>query len=147
MKSKLLLLAICLLSFLTSCIQKTTDNQDIANDKNQKAFETEIQDIADDTNKKLPMMVDSETRWDNVSVHPGKIYQYNYTLIKVVKENFDIHNFEENQKTKFLSGIEQMSKDPGFKFFRNNNVTFSYSYRDKNGDQLLKLLFGPNDYR
>ena len=133
MKSKITLLTICLFTFLTSCVQNS--------------FNDEIQDIANDTNRKLPTMVDNATRLENVSVHTGKVYQYNFTLINVEKRNFDSYSFKNNQKSKLVSEIRQMSKKSGFDFFVDNNVTFSYSYKDNNGDFLLSILVKPSDYK
>lgn len=133
MKSKIALLTFCLFTILTSY--------------GQNSFNTEIQDIANDTNRQLPTMVDNATRLENVSIHTGKVYQYNFTLVNVVKGNFDNYNFKKNQKPKLVSGVRQMSKKTGFDFFANNNVTFSYSYKDKNGNFLLNILVKPSDYK
>ena len=133
MKSKITLVVIFFLSFLTSC--------------NQKSFNTEMQDIANDTNRKLPKMVDNVTRLENVNILSGKVFQYNYTLVNVEKGSFDSYSFKKNHKIKLISGVIQMSKKSGFDFFDVNNVIFSYSYNDKNGNFLLSILVKPSDYK
>lgn len=133
MKNLYFLIFICFLTFSFSCTQKS--------------YETEIRDIANNANRNLPTMVDSETRLESVSPESGKIYQYNYTLINVEKGNFNATNFSERQKSKILSGINKLKNRSGFKFFVENNVTFSYSYNDKNGKNLLKILISPSEYK
>jgi hypothetical protein len=92
-------------------------------------------------------MVDSETRFESVSPESGKVYQYNFTLVNVEKGNFNSASFSEKQKSTILSGIKNMRNKSGFKFFIENNVTFSYSYNDKNGINLLKISIPPNEYK
>lgn len=113
----------------------------------QKSYDTEINEIVDGTNKNLPTMVDSETRFESVSAESGKVYKYHYTLINAEKRNFDVANFSEKQKQTILSGINDLKNKSGFKFFIENNVTFAYSYDDKNGENLLNILISPSDYR
>ena len=124
-----------LLSFLTLC------------SCTQKSFETEINEIANETNKNLPTMVDSDTRLESVSAESGKVYKYHYTLLNVDKRNFNAANFSENQKQTILSGINSIKNKSGFNFFNENNVTFSYSYNDKNGENLLNISILPSDYK
>lgn len=133
MKNIYFSIVICFLTLSFSCTQKS--------------YETEIRDIANDTNRNLPTMVDSETRLESVSPESGKIYQYNLTLINVEKRNFDATSFSERQKSTILSGINKMKNQSGFNFFDENNVTFSYSYNDRNGVNLLKISIPPSDYK
>lgn len=37
--------------------------------------------------------------------------------------------------------------NPGLKNFRENKVTMSYYYKDKNGKFLIKLKFNPDSYK
>jgi hypothetical protein len=113
----------------------------------QKSYETEIREIAESTNKNLPMMVDSETRFESVLVKPGKVYQYNYTLINIEKRNFDVADFSIKQKKTILNGIKSMSTKSGFKFFVENGVTLSFIYDDKNGDNILNISIPPSEYK
>jgi len=133
MKNLYFSIVICLLTISFSCTEKS--------------YETEIRDIANDTNRNLPKMVDSETRFESVSPESGKVYQYNFTLINAEKANFNSSSFSEKQKSTILSGIKNMRNQSGFKFFIENNVTFSYSYDDKNGENLLKISIPPSEYK
>jgi hypothetical protein len=132
MKKTATLLIISFLTFFISCAQDS--------------FDAKILSFANDTNRNLPAMVDSTTRLENVSVHSGKIYQYNYTLITVEKKNFNIEVFTKNQKPILINGVRQFRNKAGFNFFADNHVNFAYSYKDKNGEYLLKILVTPNDY-
>ena len=92
-------------------------------------------------------MVDSETRFESVLVKPGKVYQYNYTLINIEKRNFDVADFSIKQKKTILNGIKSMSTKSGFKFFVENGVTLSFIYDDKNGDNILNISIPPSEYK
>lgn len=92
-------------------------------------------------------MVDSETRFESVSPESGKVYQYNFTLINAEKGNFNSSSFSKKQKSTILNGIKNMRNQSGFKFFIENNVTFSYNYDDKNGENLLKISIPPSEYK
>lgn len=99
---------------------------------------------ANDLNKTCPMMVDSETRLDNVTVLPGKVFQYNYTIVNYVKDSLDPVALQASLQPNMLN---QIKTNPDLKLFRDNEVTLAYNYVDKNGIFLLKMNFGPKDYK
>ena len=51
--------------------------------------------IAAELNKETPMMVDAETRLDNVIVLPGNVFQYNYTILTAEVENVDLQGLKD----------------------------------------------------
>jgi len=53
------------------------------------SFDKAMVKIASELNESCPMMVDSETRLDNVLMLPPKTFQNNYTLINLEKETVD----------------------------------------------------------
>lgn len=99
---------------------------------------------ANELNKTCPMMVDSETRLDNATVLPGKVFQYNYTIINYVKDSIDPVSFEQSLRPNMLN---QIKTNPELKLFRDNEVTLAYSYVDKNGVFIIKMSFTPADYK
>ena len=99
---------------------------------------------ASEINKSCPIMVDAETRLDNTVALPNKTIQYNYTLVNIEKGDIDISEFENYLQPVILNIIKT---SPDLKYFRDNDVTMAYNYKDKNGEHLLKLTFKPEDYK
>jgi hypothetical protein len=102
--------------------------------------------LAQDTNTNLPMMLDESVRWDYVKVTVDKIYQFNYTLMKTDKNNFNKTSFIKHKKIEVLRGINEMKKSSGFDFFREYKVIFEYKYKDIHGDLLVSFQVRPDEY-
>jgi hypothetical protein len=100
--------------------------------------------VTDEVNKTCPKMIDKETRLDNTIALSDRTIQYNYTMVNLEKESIDIDYFEENLKPIILNEVKT---NPGLKNFRENKVTMSYYYKDKNGKFLIKLKFNPDSYK
>ena len=110
----------------------------------EKVIKVLLDKTANELNKTCPMMVDSETRLDNASVLPGNIFQYNYTIVNYVKDSLDAGALQASIQPNMLN---QIKTNPDLKLFRDNDVTLAYNYVDKNGVFILKLSFGPEDYK
>ena len=95
-------------------------------------------------NEMCPMVVDKDTRLDNTVVLSNKKIQYNYTIINNVVEDFD-SDYLNNEFVPNL--ITQVKTNPGLKLFRENDVTFSYYYQDKNGKFILNTVITPVMYK
>ena len=100
--------------------------------------------VTDEVNKTCPKMIDKETRLDNSIALSDRTIQYNYTMVNLEKESIDIDYFEENLKPIILNEVKT---NPGLKNFRENKVTMSYYYKDKNGKFLINLKFNPDSYK
>ncbi|MDB5227187.1 MAG: hypothetical protein JWN78_1380 [Bacteroidota bacterium] len=103
-----------------------------------------LMQVASELNKSCPIMVDQETRLDNVVALPDKTFQYNYTLINMERQNVDINALEGYLKPVILNSIKT---NPDMKPFRDQNTTIAYSYKDRKGVFLFKLLFTPMEYK
>lgn len=53
------------------------------------SFDKQLMEAASELNKTCPMMVDSETQLDNAIALPNNVFQYNYTMINLSKEEVD----------------------------------------------------------
>ena len=100
--------------------------------------------ITDEVNKTCPKMIDKETRLDNTIALSNRTIQYNYTMVNLEKESIDIDYFEQNLKPVILNEVKT---NPGLKKFRDNEVSMSYYYKDKNGKFLIMLKFNPDSYK
>ncbi len=99
---------------------------------------------ANELNKNCPIMVDSETRLDNVISLPGKIIQYNYCIINFVKSDIDTLQL----KTALEPNITNLLKtNPQTKQLRDNDVIFNYLYKDKNNEYICQISVTPEEYK
>jgi hypothetical protein len=95
-------------------------------------------------NKTCPRMVDNETKWDNTSFNPSSFtFQYNYTLINKNKSEVDTAALITYL---FPILINNARTNPDFKTFLASRVKLSYSYSDKNGEYLFRVLITPEQY-
>lgn len=101
-------------------------------------------DVAVQMNESCPMMVDDETRLDNVVAMPGNIFQYNYTLIHVEKATADIDELTSFLQTSITNDVKT---NPDLQIYRDNQTTMTYNYRDKNGKSLTVISVVPEDYK
>ncbi len=107
------------------------------------SFDKAMMQAASELNKGCPMIVDQQTRLDNAIVLPGKIFQYNYTLINISKDSIDIQTFTDYMKPLILNNIKTK---PDLKAFRDNKVTMAYNYMDKNGVFITKISIKADQY-
>jgi hypothetical protein len=108
------------------------------------SFDKQMMQAASEINKTCPIMIDAETRLDNTVALPNNVFQYNYTLVNMVKDSVDVEAIEKHLQPIILNTIKT---SPDMESFRINNATISYSYKDKNNNYLTKLEFTSNDYK
>lgn len=108
------------------------------------SLDKRMMNVASELNKTCPIMIDAETRLDNAVALPEKTFQYNYTLINMDKDSIDIERLEEYLKPLILNSVKT---NPDLKSFRDNNITMSYNYKDKNSNHIFKLIFTPEIYK
>tara|TARA_R110000868_G_scaffold4211_2_gene26431 strand:- start:36336 stop:36899 length:564 start_codon:yes stop_codon:yes gene_type:complete len=110
----------------------------------QKAsFNEEMIDVASELNKNCPIMIDEETRLDNTVALTNTIFQYNYTLVHMVKSEVSTEELEAYIKPILINNIKS---NPEMKLFRDHKVTLNYAYKDKNGVFVLQLKITPALY-
>ena len=107
-------------------------------------FDKKLIETANQLNRNLPLLLDSETRLDSTMALPDKKFTYFYTLINYSTEEIDIEILKENLEPNILNNIKTSTD---LKKFRENKVTMVYLYRDKNGNEILKLEYSYNDYK
>jgi len=94
-------------------------------------------------NKNLPQMIDEETRLDKTVALPNKTIQLHHTLVNLAKDEIDLETGRNSMYPRILNNIKT---NPNFQDFRNNQVTFEYVYHDKNGIEVLTMVFEYKDY-
>jgi hypothetical protein len=106
-------------------------------------YDKQMMEFASEINKNCPIMIDNATRFDNATPLPGKVFQYNYTLINMVKDSFDAEELKKNLEPSVINFVKS---NPEMKTVRVNKVTINYSYRDKNGTFLFTITVTPDLY-
>ncbi len=108
------------------------------------SFDKQMMQVASELNKTCPIMVDAETRLDNTVALPDKIFTYNYTLINKVKDSLNVEELK-----KYLTPLvtNNIKTSPVMKFYRDNKITLSYYYKDKQGVFLLNIDVTPDKYQ
>ena len=107
------------------------------------SFDEQLMAIASELNKSCPIVVDSETRLDNSIGGPDKSFTYNYTLINYSKEEIDIDYFVSILRPSILNNVKT---NPDLATFRDKKIEMKYSYKDKNGVFITKIIIKPEEY-
>ncbi|PCJ97187.1 MAG: hypothetical protein COA50_05990 [Flavobacteriaceae bacterium] len=115
----------------------------------QKLFNTEqtfdkvLTRVASEINENCPLIIDGDTRLDNTIGLPNNTFQYNYTLINLDQRDI---NVAELRKTIEPNIVNNVKTNPDMKEFRDNKVTMTYNYKDKNGVFIIKIIVTPEMY-
>jgi len=95
-------------------------------------------------NKTCPTMVDAETRLDKVDSLADNSLRFNYTLIYRDKDSLAIGNLKKFMEPAILNKIKT---SPALSRYLNKNLTWIYSYNDKNGDFIFKITYNPEQFK
>lgn len=108
------------------------------------SYQKSLNEVAQQLNTNCPIRIDSDTRLDSATVLPGKTLQYNYTMIRVVKDSINLNRLKVNLSDILLDAVK---KDPSLKPYRDHNVTLVYRYVDKAGSFVTKITISPKQYK
>lgn len=100
-----------------------------------------LQKLAEQSNNKLPVMADSDTRVDKISVLGPDLIEYQYTFVNAVKDEFDEESYV-NEARPLIMNNYWNSED--FALFRDKGISVRFSYYDKYGD-LITFITAPAD--
>src|SRR3954465_4085421 len=95
-------------------------------------------------NSKCPAQLDADTRIDSVSLKPGQVICYHYTLLRVVPSAFDSVRFKVSMWPALVS---QLRVNSDMKALREKAMVVEYLYCDLQGHLLSRLRFTPQDYQ
>ena len=97
---------------------------------------------ANTMNRQLPMMLDSQTRWDTTIPGPGKRITYVYTSVDYRASEIDRNeafSYLASKLRQFARGSKKMEL-----FFR-NGITVVYYYRGNDGALVMEIPIKPGD--
>mgnify|MGYP000990066765 CR=1 FL=1 len=107
-------------------------------------FDENMMKVASDINKSCPIMIDNVTRLDNAITVPPKVIQYNFTLIEMEKATVDVLEIKKQLEPNIINFART---NPDMKYFRDNDVTIKYNYKDKNSVYLFDISVSPEQYK
>jgi hypothetical protein len=100
--------------------------------------------FAKEMNKYCPQMVDVETRLDKVDALTDKSLQFDYTLIFRDRDSVPLGNLKKFMEPVILNKIKT---SPSLSRYLSKNLTWVYSYNDKNGDFMFKITYTPEQLK
>ena len=106
-------------------------------------IDKQLQQEAREKNRTCPQYVDQETRLDNTTALSGNIFQYNYTLVRRVKDSIQVEELRTYLEPSILNNIRT---NPDLRYQRDNNVILNFNYKDKHGAFVLKISITPEMY-
>ena len=104
----------------------------------------QLVEMVSEVNKLAPIMVDSNTRFDNAMALPGNKIQYNYTILKYAKSDIDTLALAKETKTYIVNMIKT---NPKAIFFKENSIDLSASYSDSVGVYICTIFIKSDDYK
>jgi hypothetical protein len=110
----------------------------------KKTIGDEITPLVTRYNKACPMMISDDIYMESVNSLPNNTVQYDFTLVRVDKENIDVKALKKSVESEILSASKT---NPSLEAFRNNNSTVVYIYRDKNQKMLFQITLTPEMYQ
>ena len=108
------------------------------------AFNKVMMESANEINKVCPVMVDNGTRLDNAIALPNNVFQYNYTLVDLVKDSINIDGLKNYLEPTIINTVKT---NPEMKVVRENKTTVNYYYKDKVGVYLFTISVTPEQYQ
>jgi hypothetical protein len=95
-------------------------------------------------NATCPMMIDEYTRLESVHVVSKKKIKYSYTLVEWEKEQLNLDTVRSYMEPSIMENIRT---NPQLAFFKMKDVTFVYSYNDKNDVPVWEYTVTPEMYK
>lgn len=108
------------------------------------AFDKALMETASEINKSCPIMIDNATRLDNAIALPENVFQYNHTLVGMIKDSINITELENYLKPTITNFVKT---NPDMQKMRENKVTVNYYYKDKTGVYLFTISVKPEQYK
>jgi hypothetical protein len=101
-----------------------------------------LAELADSTNKKLPIMLDKETRWDKTEASSGLRLNYFYTLPNYSSRDVEPNDIQTNAKPDVIkNACTNKEMKPSLQL----GVTHGYVYRGNDGVEITRFEINKND--
>lgn len=97
--------------------------------------------VSEYMNKRMPELIDPETRLDRVSAEPGAHFSYHYTLVTSNSTDIDKASFASTIRAQLQSKLCDSAQ---IRSFFNHGVTVGYLYQGNDGLPVGGADFAPN---
>lgn len=104
----------------------------------------EITPLVTNYNDACPIMISDDIRMESVNSLPENTVQYDFTLVRIIKESIDVNALKKSVEKEILSTSKT---NPSLEAFRSNSTTVVYVYRDNNQKMLFKVVLTPEQYQ
>lgn len=98
-------------------------------------------------NQNLPTSMDEETEFTATSSGPGRRFTSIYTLTGVTKEQVGPGYFDQIRPALVDHVKSRLNSDPTMRIVEAEGVTLAFSFRDRNGADVVTIDVTPQDYR
>jgi hypothetical protein len=106
-----------------------------------KQLDDALAKVSEYMNKRMPEMIDPETRLDRVSSEPGPHFSYHYTLLATNSVDIDKASFIAERRARLKSTMCQSTQ---IRSFLSHGITVEYKYRGKDGLPVGAAEFAPD---
>lgn len=106
------------------------------------SVDSQLKKLSEEANTKCPKVLDQWTRLDSCAALPNQTIRYYHTLSEVTITDTTL--FKSQLQPQIISSVKT---NPDMKFFRKNNVTMQYEYRDQTGKYLFSVNISPEIYK
>ena len=107
------------------------------------SFDELMRQTAGELNKNCSIVINQQMKLDKVVALPDNVFAYNYKIL-----NFEQSQINADTLRKYVEPciIVDVATNPDMRNLRENKVTIAYSYMDRNGVLILKLIITPDKY-
>jgi hypothetical protein len=129
-----------------------SNRQDNTNDGKSTVNNTSSQlaSICNNLNKNCPMILDKDTRLENVLADGDKTLIFQHSFFNQPYKNFVIDEkfkkLVQDEHTRILNAMLSIPFDDNLKFYKENRLTLIYRYSSKDGVFLYDVKITPEEY-
>jgi len=117
------------------------DTYGAGHDGQTKQLEDALSKVSEYMNKRMPELIDPDTRLDRVSSEPGPHFSYHYTLLSSNSGDIDKTGFISHKRSELQDSMCQSTQ---IRSFLSHGITVAYKYRGKDGGVVGSTEFAPN---
>jgi hypothetical protein len=118
-----------------------TEQKTASSNLYSEEFLTELSNIM---NSSLPMMLEEGVRWDSSYAGPGKILNYNYTIVDYHASQMDGMVFANRIRHDLTNTI---CTTPETQIFPDNGVLLNFNYYGRGRSLITRVKISPDDCR
>lgn len=113
-----------------------------ASDVMAGSVEEKLSRASKEYNKKLPSVMDRDTRADTTSVGPGLKLTFWFSIVSKSASDINKSQFYQNISPGIKRGV---CSDPGLRNFFKDGITLTYLYRGNDGAYITEVNVTPRD--